>query len=118
MTLDAWTKWTKFAAGPAGEQRDRKLLSMMRMQFQCLRYRAGMKFSLIPRLTRGGRNDPVNVIVAQYETLLRKIECNEIHPKPVVEGIEERLIRNATSFRTGTLSKGWKETVILLSYQK
>ena len=110
MTLDAWLIF-KRAAGPAGEQRDRKLLSTMRMQFQCLRYRAGMKFSLIPRLTRGRVDYPVNVIVAQYENLLRKIERNEIHPKPVVRGIEERLIRKATAFRTGKLSKGWQETV-------
>ena len=110
MTLDAWSTF-KRAAGPAGEHRDRKLLSTMRIQFQCLRYRAGVKFSLIPRLTRGGVAYPVNIIVAQYETLLRKIERNEIHPKPVVRGIEERLIREATAFRTGTLSKGWQETV-------
>ena len=30
MTLDAWTKWTKFAAGPAGDRRRRRPVAAAR----------------------------------------------------------------------------------------
>ena len=69
------------------------------------RYRAGVRFGCLPRLTNGGRKYPLAHVQRAYEILLAKFTAGTFKPKPVVRGIGDRLLNSVHSFREGALTE-------------
>ena len=108
--MTAWNAFKRNAGAP-GPARDRALMNQLRTQINCLRYRAGVKFGLLPRFSQAKQKLPLAVVQAQYEILLDKIDRKVLKPAPKVRGIEERLIKKVTAFRNGTLVAGHAQLV-------
>ena len=88
-------------------QRERNHLAKMSEQFNCLRYRCGVRYGLIPRKTRGKVKLPVGNINAMYELLLTNIENGKV--KAVERPLISKLLETAAAFRKGKLLSGQKK---------
>ena len=87
-------------------QRERNHLAKMSEQFNCLRYRCGVRYGLIPRKTHMKAKLPVDDINAMYELLLTNIENGKV--KAVERPLISKLLETATAFRNGKLLSGQK----------
>ena len=73
------------------------------------RYRCGVKFGQLARYSVGGDDFPPEAIVAQYVSLLRKIDRKQI--KLVQQTLNQKLIQTVNTFRGGTRLKDEEEEV-------
>lgn len=90
------------------ERLDKFLLDHIKLQLNCLRFRAGIRFGKLPRLSTGGQPYPLNHVQDAYEILLRKFDSDTFKPKPVVKSVEERMLDEIDAFREGTLTDAAK----------
>ena len=105
LTTSAWTAYKERAAANVNaDQLDKFLLNHIKVQLNCLRFRAGVRFGKLPRLSTGGRPYPLNHVQNAYEVLLRKFDADKFQPKPVVKSVEDRMMSEIDSFREGTLT--------------
>ena len=108
LELAQWQSYKDRATSTiATDKLDKFLLSQIQLQLSCLRYRAGVAFGKLPRLSTGGDPYPLQHVMNRYENLLRKF-AGDFKPKPVVKSIEERLIDKIDAFRNGTVSANAK----------
>ena len=81
LTQDDWQQWLQEMRGKVSDERrrERNHLAKMSEQFNCLRYRCGIRYGLIPRKTHMKVKLPVDDINAAYELLLTNIENGKVN---------------------------------------
>ena len=105
LTTEAWQEYKQRAANMVSEDELQSfLLNAIKDQLNCLRYRAGVRFGRLPRLSSGGKNYSYTHVQRAYEVLLAKFTAGSFHPKPVVRGMEEVLMTASDAFRDGTMT--------------
>ena len=107
LNTNQWMEFVTSATATypdGGDALDKALLKMMRLQFACLRFRAGVRFGCLPRLTQNGNNHPVSHVRAQYEILLQKFTNGTFDPKPVLRSVADLLIKVGDAFRGGSIT--------------
>ena len=92
------TQWDSFVTSVVtlypddNDKRDKALLKMMRLQFTCLRFRAGVRFGCLPRLSHNDNQHNVENVRAQYEIILKKFTNGTFDPVPVVRSVTDLLV--------------------------
>ena len=89
----------------AADRLDKFLLDHIKVQLNCLRFRAGVPFGKLPRLSTGGNPYNLEHVESQYCVMLRKFDTNLFKPKPVVKSVEDRMMKQIDAFRAGTLTE-------------
>ena len=112
LDTEAWEDFkTSAAASVPEDDLTDFLFKSIKEQLCCLRYRAGVRFGRLPRLSTGGKPYDFDHVKRAYEILLAKFTAGTFDPKPVVRGMEEVLIKAATAFRGGTMTAKAKQDV-------
>ena len=100
------------AANVTPAKLDKFLLDHIKLQLNCLRFRAGVRFGQLPRLSTGGNDYPLRHVQDAYETLLKKFDEGTFKPKPEVKSVEDRMLTQIDAFRAGTLTEKAKELFV------
>lgn len=98
-----WRQWLEQMRDTITENnvRERAWLAKMSEQFNCLRYRCGVRYGLIPRKTHLKDKIPITNINSAYESLLQSIENGTV--KAVERSLVHKLLQDAQAFREGAI---------------